>query len=71
MAREQTGSGTGTGGEANIQKVLSGANYPATKNELVQTAQRHNAPDEVISKIRDLPEQRFNSPQDVQKAMRE
>lgn len=51
-----------------IEKALKGINYPADKQELVQQAKQNNANRNVIQTIENLPEDRFNSPVDVQKA---
>lgn len=59
----------GTGGSpSNIEKHLKGVNYPASKNDLVQAAQRNNAPNDIMTNIRNLREERFSGPQDVMKA---
>lgn len=54
---------------ADIQKYLKGAEYPVSKDELVDIAQENNAPEEVISQIQDLPAEEFGGPQDVMKAL--
>ncbi|MFY9397216.1 MAG: DUF2795 domain-containing protein [Desulfomonilia bacterium] len=43
--------------------------YPARKNDLVKKAQSNNAPSDVIDMLNRLPEQDFNSPVDVNKAI--
>jgi len=54
-----------------IEKVLKGMNFPASKQELVQQAKQNNASQNVIQTIQKLPEQKFNSPTDVEKAFGE
>lgn len=51
-----------------IEKALKGMNYPASKDDLVQKAKQNNASQDVIQTIQKLPQDRFNSPTDVQKA---
>lgn len=51
-----------------IEKALKGTSYPANKQELTQQAEQNNASQEVMDAIQNLPEDRFNSPIDVQKA---
>ena len=54
---------------AAVQSALKGADYPASKDDLVQLAQRNGAPQEIMEKIRDLPGQRFDSAADVMQAI--
>ena len=54
-----------------IQQALKGIDYPANKQELVQQAKQNNASQNVIQTIQKLPEQKFNSPNDVEKAFGE
>ena len=49
----------------NIDQYLKGVNFPADRNELERVAKQNNAPNEVMDGIRRLPDQRFNSQQDV------
>ena len=56
---------------AEIQQALKGMDYPADKQELMQQAKQNNASQDVMNAIQDLPEQKFNSPVDVQKAFGE
>jgi len=51
-----------------IQSYLGGVDYPAKKEELVQTARDQGAPDDVAEMIQRLPGDRFESPADVMKA---
>lgn len=54
---------------SNIQNYLSGVNYPAKKNDLIQTARRNNAPNDVIQQLESMPDQRFEQPTEVQEAI--
>jgi hypothetical protein len=59
----------GVGGQspANVQKFLKGQEYPARKDDLLETARSNDAPEEIIRTIRDLPDKQFAGPQDVMK----
>jgi hypothetical protein len=60
----------GLGGEspANVQKYLSGVQYPARKQDLVEQARRNQAPQEIMKMIEGFPGDEFGGPQDVMKA---
>lgn len=51
-----------------LQKHLKGTSYPASKDDLVQRAQRNSAPTDVLDMIRQLPSQSFESPAEVMRA---
>ncbi len=53
---------------ANMQKFLAGVSYPASKDDLVSTARRNKAPDEILNMIERLPDGEFGGPQEVQRA---
>ncbi|UGB38715.1 DUF2795 domain-containing protein [Frateuria soli] len=59
--------GIGGNSPANVQKYLSGVDYPAEKQDLIEAARRNDAPDEVMQTIRKLPEDNYGGPQDVMK----
>jgi hypothetical protein len=52
-----------------VQKFLRGIDYPATKDDLVRTAQDEGADDNVLDTLRGLSQQDFNSPNDVSEAI--
>jgi len=52
-----------------VQKNLKGLSYPASRDELVITAEENGAEDELIDELRDLDEDTFESPTDVMKAL--
>jgi hypothetical protein len=52
-----------------LQKYLKGINYPTRRGTLVETAQRQGAPDDVIDMLGHLPDQGYNAPKDVSKAV--
>jgi len=56
---------------AEVEKSLKGIDYPAKKEDLVKHAQQHGAKQEVLETLRELPEENFNSPIDVSKAIGE
>ena len=53
--------------EAVVQSALKGIHYPASKQDLIKTAQSNNAPETILSKVRALPDQEYSGPQDVQR----
>jgi hypothetical protein len=52
-----------------VQKHLSGINYPTDKQTVVETARKQGADDEVVSTLERMPGQTFNSPNDVSEAI--
>ncbi|MDI3339836.1 MAG: DUF2795 domain-containing protein [Sphaerobacter sp.] len=50
---------------AQVQKFLSGVDYPIDKNGLIARAREAGASQDVLSTLQRLPEKRFNSPTDV------
>ena len=52
-----------------VQKFLSGIDYPIGKQELVEHAKSEGADDDVTSTLADLPMDEFNSPNDVSEAI--
>ena len=60
----------GVGGQspANVQNYLEGARYPSRKQDLVSTARKNGAPQEVIDVLEKLPADEFGGPQEVMKA---
>ena len=59
--------GVGGHSPANVQKYLSGVDYPADKQDLIEAARSNSAPDEVMQTIRQLPDEQYGGPQDVMK----
>lgn len=51
-----------------MQKYLSGLDYPATKQDIVDKANENDAPDEVMKKIDMLDEKEYSSAADIGKA---
>ncbi|MBD2255527.1 DUF2795 domain-containing protein [Nostoc parmelioides] len=55
-----------------IQKHLKGVDYPASKQELIQHAQKQGAEQKIISLLEQLPEdEEYENPTDVNKALGE
>ncbi|MBP2337471.1 hypothetical protein JOF41_003649 [Saccharothrix coeruleofusca] len=52
-----------------VQKFLSGVDYPATKDDIVDTAQAQGADDDLLEALRNLPMDQFDSPNDVSEAI--
>ncbi|GGP65561.1 hypothetical protein GCM10010185_42970 [Saccharothrix coeruleofusca] len=52
-----------------VQKFLSGVDYPATKDDIVDTAQAQGADDDLLEVLRNLPMDQFDSPNDVSEAI--
>jgi hypothetical protein len=63
--------GVGGRSPANVQKFLKGQDYPADKKDLIETARRNKAPQEVMKLIENLPGDEFGGPQDVMKGYSE
>jgi Protein of unknown function (DUF2795) len=54
-----------------LQKHLKGIQYPASKDELVAHAKEHGADENALSVFEQLPEQDYDTPTDVSKAIGE
>lgn len=52
-----------------IQKYLKGIDYPARREDLVQRAKDEGADDNVCSMLEQLPDEEFDTPADVSKAI--
>lgn len=52
-----------------LQKYLSGIDYPAKKQDLIRTAEKHGADDNVLETLKSLKRDDFNSPNDVSEAL--
>ena len=48
-----------------LQHYLKGTNFPAEKEQVAATAERNDAPQELVEKIRNADTQRFNTPDEV------
>ena len=52
-----------------IEKFLKGADYPASKEDLLKLAQQNGADEQVRATLQQLPDQQYGSPADVSKAV--
>ncbi|OKK03561.1 hypothetical protein AMK26_18995 [Streptomyces sp. CB03234] len=50
-----------------MQKALGGVEYPASKKEIVDQAQKHKADKKVMEALKSLPEKQYDSPAAVNK----
>lgn len=54
-----------------LQKHLKGVDYAASKEQLVQHAQKQGADDTALSVLNQLPDEEYESPTDVSEAVGE
>jgi hypothetical protein len=52
-----------------VQKYLSGMDYPATKEELVEHAQKQGAPQDILEALKQVPEGEYEGPNKVSSAV--
>ena len=52
-----------------LQKFLGGIDYPAEKRTLLDTARKQGADENAMQVLEQLPEQKYNSPNDVSEAV--
>ncbi|MFE0449979.1 DUF2795 domain-containing protein [Streptomyces sp. NPDC058914] len=52
-----------------LQKALKGMDYPTDKQHLVERARQNKADDKVVSRLDGLKQDRFDGPNEVQKAV--
>jgi hypothetical protein len=52
-----------------IQKALSGIDYPATKDDVVEHAESHGGGDDVIEALKGIDDQEYDTPAAVSKAV--
>ena len=52
-----------------LQKFLGGIDYPTDKSTLVSHAEQSGADENALEVLRELPMDRFNSPNDVSEAV--
>jgi Protein of unknown function (DUF2795) len=53
-----------------VQKALKGADYPATREELVDVAESNGAGDDVVEALRDAAAEEFDGPDEVMAALK-
>ena len=52
-----------------VQKFLSGMDYPASKDEIVEHAKSNGADENIMDTLEQLPEEDYETPADVSKAI--
>ncbi|PZE27397.1 MULTISPECIES: DUF2795 domain-containing protein [unclassified Curtobacterium] len=52
-----------------IQKFLSGIDYPASKDTIVSTAEKEGADDDVLNALKQIPDQEYDAPTAVSSAV--
>jgi hypothetical protein len=52
-----------------VQRHLSGIEYPASKDEVVATAESNGAPQEIIEALQQMDGDQFEGPDDVMQAL--
>jgi Protein of unknown function (DUF2795) len=52
-----------------LQKHLKGVDYPASRDDLVGTAESNGAPQEIVDALRDSDKDSFDGPSAVQQAV--
>jgi hypothetical protein len=52
-----------------LQKHLKGADYPASRDDLVGLARSNGAPDDIVSALENAGSDSFDGPDDVQRAL--
>lgn len=52
-----------------LQKHLSGVDYPATRDDLVRTAKEQGADKEMIQALESIPDREYNGPNAVTQAV--
>jgi hypothetical protein len=65
MAQEGT-SGI-QGSAANVTHALKGVDFPASKQQLIDHAQKQNADNVVLDELKNLPDQQYNNMAEVMK----
>jgi hypothetical protein len=53
-----------------VQKHLKGMNYPASRDDLVATAEENGADDDLLNQLRGLSKTSFSGPDDVMEALK-
>lgn len=54
---------------SDVQSHLRGVAYPATKDDLISTAERNGAPDDVIDMLQTMDGEQFGGPDEVMEAL--
>ena len=54
-----------------LQKHLKGMDYPASKEDLIEHAKKNGADENALAALEDLPDEQYETPADVSKAIGE
>lgn len=54
-----------------VQKALKNVQFPASKQDVVRVAQQNNVPAPIMEKLRNIPGDQYNGPQDVMRAVQQ
>ncbi len=52
-----------------LQKHLSGVDYPASRDDLVKAAREHGADEQMVKALQNIPDRRYDGPNAVSKAV--
>jgi hypothetical protein len=52
-----------------VQKYLSGVDYPASKDQLIEHAKKKGAPKDVVNELQEIPDGEYDGPNRVSKAV--
>ncbi len=52
-----------------LQKHLSGVDYPASRDDLVKTARSHGADEQMVKALQSIPDKKYDGPNAVSKAV--
>ncbi|GAA4921851.1 DUF2795 domain-containing protein [Nonomuraea thailandensis] len=52
-----------------LQKHLSGVDYPASRDDLVQAARDHDAGDDIVQALQNMPDRQYDGPNAVSEAV--
>jgi hypothetical protein len=63
--------GTSQGVNEAVQKALKNVQFPVSKQDVVRIAQQNNVPAPIVEKLRTMPGDQYNGPQDVMKAVQQ
>ena len=54
---------------SDMEKYLSGVQFPAAKDDLISSARKNDAPEAVLDTMETMPDRAYSSIEDVMKAM--
>jgi hypothetical protein len=63
--------GTSQGVNEMVQNALKNVQFPVSKQDVVRIAQQYNVPAPIVEKLRTMPGDQYNGPQDVMKAVQQ